>query len=158
MAEQRDPNELLMIEADARQALHADHASHRPLSEGYELIGLIGEAEFARVFKQPLDLNRRPNGDSRVDFVVPFRVKVDVKTARKPLYLIEEEGKVTCDVYVLAQYFDEGQTAGLLGWEKGEVLARAPVRDFGKGILNHYIPRENLRPVSDLLNRVMRLS
>lgn len=158
MSEQLDPNELLMIEANARHELHADHPSHRPLSDGYELVGLIGEAEFARVFKLPLDLNRRPNGDGRVDFIVPFRITVDVKTARKANNLIEEQGKVSCDIYVLAEYFDEDKRADLLGWEKGEVLARAPVRDFGKGILNHYIPRERLRPIPDLLKRVMRLA
>ena len=158
MTDQPDPNDLLTIEANARRDLHVDHASHRPLSEGYELVGLIGEAEFARVFGLPLDLSRRPGGDGRVDFIVPFRITVDVKTARKASNLIEEQGKVSCDIYVLAEYSDDGKRADLIGWEKGEKLARAPVRDFGHGIQNHYIPRENLRPISELLKRVMRLT
>jgi hypothetical protein len=150
-------SDFFSIEADARHSLHSDHASHRPLSEGYELVGLVGEGEFSRVSHQPLDLNRRPGGDGRVDFVVPFRVTIDVKTARKAGNLIEEEGKVTCDVYVLAEYSDDTRSAILVGWEKGSVLARAPLRDFGHGILNHYIPRDQLRPIPDLLKRMMRL-
>jgi hypothetical protein len=152
-----DAIRLLKQEAAARHTLHADHVSHRPLSEGYEDVGLIGEAEFARVSGLPLDLKRRPGGDGRVDFVVPLRATVDIKTARRAFNLIEEEGKATCDIYVLAEYSDDTSRATLLGWEKGSVLARAPVRDFGHGILNHHIPRDRLRPIEDLLRRIMRL-
>jgi hypothetical protein len=149
--------EALKIAAEARHSLHTNHDSHRPLSDGYELVGVVGEAEFSRVSNLPFDFNQRPRGDGRVDFVAPFRVTIDVKTARKAMNLIEEEGKVSCDIYVLAEYSDDTRAATLLGWEKGSVLARAPIRDFGHGILNHYIPRDSLRPMADLLKRLMRL-
>lgn len=149
--------ELLRIEAEERSKLHANHASRRPLSDDYDLLGLAGEAEFQRTFHVPLDLNRRPSGDGRVDFIVPLRFTLNVKTARKPFYLIEEQGKVACDLYVLAQYFDDTRKAELLGWEWGQVLARAPVRDFGHGIINHFIPRDQLKSMAELRKRIMRL-
>src|SRR5262245_14514790 len=134
-------------EATERSASHAPHASQRPLSLGYELVGLVGEAQFASDFQLPLNFGARPGGDGRVDFVLPMRFTVDVKTARKPLHLIEEQGKVVADIYVLAGYDDEHRAAEMLGWELGNVLRRAPVRDFGHGIINHYIPRAELRPM-----------
>jgi hypothetical protein len=142
--------------AEERQALHSGHASSRPLSEDYERVGLDGEAEFARTYHLPLDLERRPGGDKGIDFVVPLRFTVDVKTARKADYLICEQGKVCADIYVLAEYVDS-KAAVLLGWEWGATLARAPVRDFGYGIISHYIPRCALKKMPEFAARLMRL-
>lgn len=148
---------LLEIEAQARHDLHRDHASSRPLSDDYELIGLVGEAAFSKAFRQPMDLTRRPSGDKGVDFVVPWRMTVDVKTARKAFHLIHEAGKPFCDVYVLAEYDDATRSARLVGWEWGPVLRRAPTRDFGHGVVNHFIPREQLRPMALLGQRIMTM-
>ena len=147
----------LQAVAAQRGTLHREHASSRPLSEGYELVGLVGEAEFSRVAQMPMDLTRRPGGDGRVDFVVPLRFTVDVKTFRNPGNLIQEIGKVSADIYVLAKYHDDSRRAELLGWEWGSALVKAPTRDFGYGIVTHYIAREELRPMSSLLERIMRL-
>lgn len=149
--------DVLRIEAEEREAIHANHESSRPLSEDYELIGLVGEAEFSRAYHQPMDLNRRAGGDGRIDFVIPLAYTVDVKTARKAYNLIEERGKIEADIYVLAQYIEDGRKAKMLGWEWGSVLVKAPYKDFGHGIINHYIPREQLRPMSDLERRIMHL-
>src|SRR3569833_1781749 len=89
------------IECAARKRLHDGHASRRALRDGYELVGLIGEIVFARANRQPLDLDRKPAGDGGMDFTVPLRFTVDVKTFRKPVHLIHEQGKVTSDIYVL---------------------------------------------------------
>ena len=145
--------------AEERARLHAEHASSRPLSDGYELVGLKGEAEFQRVFNVPMDLNPRSGGDAGVDFVVPLRTTVDVKCARKAFNLIQEQGKVGgADIYVLAQYHDETQHAELLGWAWKAELLRAPVRDFGKGIVNHFIERQDLRSIASLHDRIMRFA
>src|SRR5262245_39259485 len=154
-----DPTaEFLAIEAEARTAAHGNRRI-RHLSPECELIGLVGEAEFQRVFGVPLNFNRQPAGDDRIDFVLPLKFTVDVKCARVPAYLIEEQGKVKTlgHIYVLAKYLEESRRAELLGWESGAVLARAPVKDFGKGIMNHYIAREELQPIPILLNRTMKL-
>lgn len=150
-------DELLQREAERREQAHASDPDSRPLSKDYELIGLIGEAEFARTYRQPLDLSGRSRGDGGIDFMVPLAYTVDVKTFRNPLHLIEKQGRIVADIYVLADYSDKTRKATLLKWEWGRVLRQAPVRDFGHGILNHYIACERLRPMSELTHRIMRL-
>lgn len=146
--------ELVKMEAEARHQSHKNHKSSRPLSKDYELIGLLGELEFAKATGVMPDLERKLDGDKGIDFVVPVRLSVDVKTARKAFNLIHEQGKPFADIYVLAQYEDDQNRTKLLGWEFGSTLSRAPVKDFGYGIINHYIPAENLRPMSALLGRI----
>jgi hypothetical protein len=148
--------QVISQEAQDRHDAHKHHASSRPLSEDYELIGLLGEVEFGKLTGQMVDLERRLEGDKGVDFVVPLNFTVDVKTARKAFHLIHEEGKGFADIYVLAKYNDEAKTTELLGWEWGAVLSRAPVKDFGYGIKNHYIPADKLKPMSELIKRTNR--
>jgi hypothetical protein len=146
--------EILQNEADSRHDAHKDHASSRPLSEDYELIGLLGEAKFGALTGLMPDLERKLSGDNGIDFIVPLKFSVDVKTARKPRNLIQERGKVSADIYVLAGYDDKTKKVTLLGWEWGAALLKAPVKDFGYGIFNHFIPVENLKPMSKLTKRI----
>jgi hypothetical protein len=142
--------------AESREHLHQNHASSRPLSEGYEFVGLRGEEEFARLTGLALDTEERVGGDKGLDFTVPANRErrgftVDVKTARKPKHLIVEQGKVHADAYVLAGYEDVADRVRFLGWESGRVIGACPVRDFGYGVLNHYLKADVLRPLDDLL-------
>jgi len=139
-----------------RERLHEGHASSRPLSPEYENVGLAGEFAFGHFCGLMPDIGERPDGDGGVDFVVPLLFTVDVKTARKAFNLIHEQGKPFADLFVLAEYFDGTRSASLVGWEYGKRLAAAPVRDFGYGVLNHYIPREELRPMDELAARLRR--
>src|SRR5437867_3288918 len=146
----------IKVEAQLRHQAHENHPTHRPLSTGYELVGLRGEERLADVFGGSVDMTRRPGGDNGFDQVVwlvaPY--KVDVKTARNAFNLIVEVGKVDPrTIYVLAEYDDEFDTAQLVGWEWGSVLLRAPTKDFGCGVLDHYIPRARLREIGELLDR-----
>jgi hypothetical protein len=152
-------------EAIARHARHVNHATSRPLSVDYELVGLAGEAEASRFFGVPVDLRPLPGGDGGKDFRVKFLLPnglvgefaVDIKTARKAYNLIVEVGKVKVDViYVLGQYLPCGSVE-LIGWEWGKVVMSAPSRDFGYGIVNHYIHRDRLRSMTDLKNRLVTL-
>jgi hypothetical protein len=112
--------------ADSRAALHQGHASSRPLSEGYERVGLAGEFAFGRFCGQMPDLSERPGGDAGVDFVVPLLYTVDVKTAKKANNLIHEAFKpMAADIYVLAEYV-EGDEAELVGWAWRSSLSSAP--------------------------------
>tara|TARA_Y100000034_G_C6718609_1_gene317797 strand:- start:116 stop:472 length:357 start_codon:yes stop_codon:yes gene_type:complete len=95
----------------------------------------MGEAAFALQFGLRIDRSLRPAGDKGIDFWVKG-ASVDVKTARKAKNMIVEVGKVSADLYVLGQYYDDG--VDLLGWEWGEEMSRCPSRDFGYGILNHF--------------------
>jgi hypothetical protein len=146
--------EIVRLEAEARHQSHVNHKSSRPLSEGYELIGLLGELEFAKATGIMLDLERKLDGDKGIDFIVPVRLSIDVKTARKAFNLIHEQGKPFADIYVLAQYCDDDEKTNLLGWEFGSILKSSPVKDFGYGIQNHYIPVEKLRPMAALIGRI----
>ena len=102
-------------------------------------------------------MSRRLRGDGGIDNVLIFNGVphvVDVKTARLPFNLIVEVGKVKPKtIYILAGYSDEHKNAVALGWEWGIKLLRAPTKDFGYGVINHYIPRENLRGIDELLRK-----
>jgi hypothetical protein len=146
--------EYVAEEARIREALHKGQASSRPLSKGYEAVGMMGEMEFGKFSGLMPDMSARADGDSGIDFTVQLKFTVDVKTARKPAHLIHEEGKTVVDIYVLARYNDDG-SATLLGWEWGSTLSRAPTKDFGYGVISHYIPAENLRPMEELEGRMV---
>lgn len=148
---------LVRFEANERHETHKDHASSRPLSLDYKFIGLMGEVEFAKATGFMLDLERKPGGDSGFDFVVPLDFKIDVKTAEKAFNLIHEAGKpFRADIYVLAKYDPLAKTTTLIGWEFGTVLKAAPTKDFGHGIINHYIPASKLRSMESLFNKIRR--
>ncbi len=157
----RSSSERLLKIAQQRSGTHVGHKSQRILSQDYNLIGVCGEDAFADEFDLDIDDSIRPSGDKGVDFTInlmcghdlhnePFTV--DVKTAKLPFNLLLEVGKPVVDIYVLADY-NEGDSI-LLGWSWGKVLSQAPSRDFGYGVINHYIPAEDLRPISELKERI----
>lgn len=144
--------------AERRHALHVDHASSRPLSPDYEFVGLAGEVAFGIEIGMMPNFDEKPDGDGGIDFTVPLLFTVDVRTARKAGYLIHEEGKpLRADIYVLAEFDDDAGRAKLVGWEWANALVKAPTRDFGYGIINHYIHRKKLRPMESLTSRVAGL-
>tara|TARA_Y100000310_G_scaffold49259_1_gene45551 strand:- start:180 stop:617 length:438 start_codon:yes stop_codon:yes gene_type:complete len=133
--------------ADIRRSIHDDHASSRPLSAGYEEIGVAGELAFEDWSGCPMDRTVRPAGDT-CDFTIAGHT-IDVKTARKAYNLIIEEGRVDQDIYVLAQ-FETPDGIRFLGWHWGVVMAKQPVRTFGHGIRNHFMAAAELRTMADL--------
>lgn len=143
------PNDLRRL-AEQRAQLHENHASSRPLSDDYEFVGLAGEEEFAWQYGLEVDRTSRPAGDKGIDFIHSAVGSIDVKTARKAYNLIVEKGKVYSNIYVLARYNDTTQRAELLGWATRQEVLAAPVKDFGYGVFNHYIPVAALRSMSTL--------
>ena len=142
--------------ARQRSDTHKDHASQRVLSEDYNVVGISGEAAFAEDFSLEVDKSIKPSGDNGIDFLLPLYFTVDVKTAKKAYNLLLEEGKVLSDIYVLADY-NEGDTF-LVGWEWGKILKQAPTKDFGYGVINHYISAEELRPMRELYIKSLNYS
>lgn len=141
-----------------RSELHAGSA--RRFSEGYDDVGEAGEDAFGALIGQERDKRDLPGGDGGVDFTVTIDGKqytVDVKTARKAFYLLVEAGrsdKPMADLYVLCSYSDAMGCATCLGWAtRAEVIA-APTKDFGFGVVSHYIARERLRPIVRLVDAV----
>lgn len=139
--------------ADHRTSIHEGQASQRKLSKDYEQIGLAGEEEFARQFGQmhevQVDTSDRIGGDGGRDFLIGPGV-VDVKTARKPIYLLLEQKPTRADIVVLARYDDETRRATLLGWQWVKTIQKYRVRDMGFGVLSHAVPLSHLRPIRDL--------
>jgi Holliday junction resolvase len=151
----------LQAHADARHRLHQSHPTSNPLSPDYELVGMAGERELARVLQQAPDLALRPGGDGGSDHRVWIRtdqgeriVRVDVKTSRKPRNLLVGQGKVRADIYVQAGYFDASQHAVLLGWEWADRVRLAPLYR-PKNRNNHAIAVNRLRPIVDLLDLII---
>lgn len=142
---------LFEIEAERR----AKPYNTRKLSPDNEIKGIVGEAEFARAYDQPM--NWSVASDGGIDFTIPLAFTFNVKCAEIPKYLIHEFGKVVADIYVLGQYLKPAKRCRFLGWETGEKLRAAPFKDFGYGIINHYIAREELRPMSEVDRRIMHL-
>ena len=128
---------LIQNLADQRHDLHENHASSRPLSDGYENVGLVGEVAFGMRTGLCPDFDLKPKGDGGFDFTIPLAFTVDVKTFRKPYNLIHESGKGFADIYVLAEFSDDQSTATLIGWEWGNRLRSAPTRHWRSGKLPH---------------------
>lgn len=142
-------------EARQRETLHAGQTSRRPLSEGYDLVGLAGEQAFWELTGLPRDDTEHPGGDRGVDFLCPFTI--DVKTARKPTFLLVEQGKIRASVYVLARYVED-QPAEMLGWAFGREVTWWPTKDFGHGVHSHYRPAQELREIRSLFGLIHKLN
>jgi len=142
------------VEGRRRQEVHGEHGTARFFPDPAEenIICLYGEKHFAEVFDLEVDLTERPEGDGGRDFYLPGVGIVNVQTFRNPFNLLVKECdiKKVVNVYVL-QRFNEDKTVDILGWEYGAVMAKRPKRDVGGyGIISHYKPREELKPLSSL--------
>lgn len=146
---QKKCTEFIRCIAEIREIAHAGQKSSRPLSDGYEYIGLLGEFVFAQKFGFPIDLSIKPMGDGRKDFTTSVGT-LDVKTARKAYNLLREVDKDHADILVLAQYYDDLDWIRLVGWEYDLEMAKCPYRDFGYGIINYYKSASELRPMEEL--------
>jgi hypothetical protein len=139
--------------AKIREDLHLNHKSHRPLSKGYEVIGVYGEMKFEAITGYPMDEGGHIQGDRGIDFRTPAG-NIDVKTAKSAPFLIIEKGKCHTDIiYVLAQidYID----VTMLGWEHGSVMAERPYKPWPpKGVINHYKAMRQLRPMESLYDQL----
>jgi hypothetical protein len=78
---------------------------------------------------------------------------LEINTGKNnPRYLIVEKSGLRPDtIYALVGLFDHRPNqAAMMGWEWGHKLSAAPVRDFGYGVLSHYIPAGDLNPPGEL--------
>ena len=124
--------------------------SHRPLGPEHDAVGLAGEEAFAARYGYRVDHEYAQRGDGGADFAT-YAGSVDVKTYRKPVHLLVEQGKVRADLYVLAAYREADGGADLLGWAARAEVAAAPVSDVGGfGVMSHALPALSLRPVATL--------
>jgi len=145
-----------------REALN--YASTRRWNPRPNVVGMIGERELARFYGVPQDLNDHPAGDGGADLIVPLRdrndivrpFKHDVKSSAKagPWLLVNVTKVWPQTIYVLAHVDIESDSAKLIGWEWSAVVRKAPTRDWGNnGVIVHYIHRDHLRGMQELLDR-----
>lgn len=140
---------------DIRTNLHKGQSSQRLISKDSDTVGLLGEILFALKYGYAVDLQERLGGDNGVDFSIALKFTMDVKTTETLGNLLVEKGKVKADVYVLT-YLHENKVEQI-GWEWGRNIELVEPKDFGKGIINHYIWHENLKPMSELEKRICRI-
>ncbi len=118
-------------------------------------IGVAGELAFAERYGLEVDKEARPEGDGHVDFwlkINGMNVSIDVKTARKPNWLLckEWEIKKASDIFVLAHYKSDDDV-DIIGWDTRFVMSLMEVQNWKPLNINVY-PRHvsQLRPVSQL--------
>jgi|SRR6056300_316705 len=145
---------LAKTHGNARKDLHNPIKPQPYLVKDQDPMGMMGEMYLALLLGHSVDLEQKIDGDGGFDFTIPLNFTVDVKTTDKTPRannLLVEQGKVRADIYVAAMH--ENGMIDFVGWVmKSEVLA-APTKDFGRGLINHYIDLDNLRPMSELYKR-----
>jgi hypothetical protein len=147
------PKARLISEARMRHVVHLGQNSSRPLSSDYELIGLVGEVQAEQDFGLKRNNRILRNGDGRSDCILPNGYTVDWKVARKAFNLIIEVGKSYADINVLGQYREDADHCWVewRGWEYGFYMALQPSRDFGYGVINHFMRAEKLRSMTEFI-------
>ena len=142
----------------ARQAIHKGHSTPRFFDDENteDIIGAYGEVAFSQLVGFPVDSELRPDGDNGRDFEVPLMFRIDVKTARKPFNLLVKVKEIDrpVDIYILSKFSDETKEIEFIGWQWRSVMKQQPTKDFGYGIVNHYMSANKLRPMSELLSRI----
>ena len=148
--------------ARRRNAIFVNLPRNRVLTQGYEEMGVVGEWAFGKFCGLMPRVEPGRGGDGGYDFQLPMVFTVDVKTSKKAESLLVEVGKVKADIYVLAHYHapaqgdDTGDTqytraeAELVGWTWASVVKAVEPRDTGRGVINHCVPRAQLRPMEEL--------
>lgn len=150
-----------MQKYDKREIVeHRDqtYASTRKLSPDYEQVGVEGEIAFHDLTGIELTNGGMSNGsDGGFDFKVD--ITIDVKSFQTPYNLLVEQGKVKATIYVLCKVEKIGEDefkTEFIGWAWAEEVLAAPVKDFGRGVINHYIPAEKLHKPTDILANFLR--
>jgi len=142
---------------NARKDLHNPIKEQPALIKDQDPMGMMGEMYLALLLGHSVDLDQKIEGDGGYDFSVPLRFTIDVKTTAKTPRsnnLLVEQGKVKADIYVAAVY--ENNMIDFVGWAMRSEVISAPTKDFGRGLTNHYIDLDKLRPMNELYKRVCK--
>lgn len=154
MRERKTFEELKEL-ADLRHRRHRGQSTSRPLSEDYELVGIMAEEAFAWRFGLSSEQVERDlvGGDGGVDFVMEDGTTIDVKASAKPNNLLLEDKEWKdgpADIIVQSGVDVESRRVSLLGWEYGKDMLHRPSRPFNTPYPCHYQRIEDCRPMVDL--------
>ena len=150
-----------------REAVHVGAPTARRLADRWQEVGVYAEMAAEWFTWLPINEEIHRNGDGGIDFVFHDLVDghkrtIDVKAAQNtPMWLPLEERKVRsgkyADILVMAHVDLRVRTAWLIGWEWAARLKDCPVRILGShDIPNHVLSCGDLRPMSELLERIDR--
>lgn len=147
--------------ADARKELHRPLGNRGSMTEGGDYVGMRGEFAFGELVGLHPDTSARLGGDSGIDFMVPMLASVDVKTRKdngngKKRHLLVEAGKVLADIYVQAVLSEDETVCRCVGWVRAKDVKLYTPRDFGRGVLLHPVPEEDLLAMDLLTKRIHR--
>lgn len=140
----------------ARHQLHQHQASHRPLSDNYELVGIAGEMCAELDFRIPRDTRLLIAGDGRKDGILKTGETVDFKVARLAYNLLMEVNQAHADILVLGRYEEHGNQCWVvwLGWEYSFEMLLEPTKRFvAGGPVNHYKHASRLRPIEGIKDK-----
>jgi hypothetical protein len=139
---------------------HKADGTYQRMVTGDEItVGWMGQVAFSEISGLPnQDTSYKSWGDGGGDFLPimecgllqPGKRSIDIKTARKPVYLICEEKCARADFFVLARYRESEDAIEFIGWERGEILRAAPKRKFKLGP-SYYIHNQSINPDIDSL-------
>lgn len=138
-----------------RTELHTGQASQTLRGKNTDQIAMKGEFFFAKTTGMMPNLKEKIAGDSGIDFIVAIMMTLDVKTSRIGDRLLHKAGKPTADLYVLVHYIEAIDDCEYVGWTTRQFLLNKEPRDTGCGIINHEVLAGELRPIEELLRRMV---
>jgi hypothetical protein len=142
-----------------RQGVHSKTGTPRffddPNTE--DVLGAKAELAFENMTGLKVDRRLLESGDCNKDFEVTIngtKLYIDVKGARRPVYLFvkEKDIQICADILVLAKV--ENDEVWWLGWEHKSIMRLMPKKDFGYKITNYYRHYSLLRPIWQLTNLI----
>lgn len=119
-------------------------------------LGYLGEVLFARCFGFPRDTVPHIGSDGGVDYrftVAGEEYTVNVKMASSRYGLMVKPKRRPADIFVLLNYIDGKHE--FIGWEYGDVMINAVLKDFGHGE-GHHKPIHQLQPIRTLCDLLAR--
>lgn len=128
-----------------------------PIIHNTDLVGVVAEAELAKLLGLPFQGDVGTRGDPGYDFILPDGRTLDVKgTERVNGNLIVpamERKPLVADLYALAIVDTNKGTAEFVGYATQEMVRQAPVKEFNNNYgSGYFVHRSKLRPMKELLS------
>lgn len=151
---------ILRTVADKRHEFRKNQAHNTPVNDNYEILGLMGEYCFSKIYGIKMDLSIKGSGDGGIDFYVNDYF-IDVKSASFDYGLkVREESLCAKEnfIYVLAFANVENRTTHLIRWEFGSTLKNFYVGYKNKyGFINYEMKTRWLKDISCLKDTIKLL-
>lgn len=151
-------------QAARRDAAHAGQPVTNDFSDDRQLLGMQGETAFGEFSGLYPHTHDGPYGDGGIDFTVPLKFTVDVKTTTfagsdaEPMHLKHFVGHQMADIFVLAYHEQAQNSTRLMGWCWKSELKDGEKRQFPPHNRDNYcLPVRSLHPMRELRDRLIRI-